>query len=442
MLANTIIRQFVSQIIGLVCGFAASIITARILGPEGRGELSLVLNASGFLCLFLGFSFGSSIVHVVSTNKMPQRNIINTFIIVILALSVTCCLFLFFFPFSKFSFFLPSDHEQYGFFYPLILLALFIISLYQTLFSSILSGNRLFWQQQKAFIAISIVTTALYILLFFLKTKFHIGVHQFLIFYVIISSLPAFGAFYMFYHYGRPAFSFSFLDLKQFRYIVNFSLLAYLCNVFQFLSYRMDFWFVEYFNGSRDLGIYSLAVNLAQMIWLLPQAISTILLSYSGAESREKSIQNIKVLSRVALLMILITTFILALIIHFIIPFLYGTEFSGSIILFRILLLGIMPFSITTILASYFAGIGQMKINMYCSLLGFLVCLIFDLLLIPAHGLVGAAIATGIAYLSSTSFIVYVFISSTKTRLADLLIFKKADAELLKAKLQALRSKR
>lgn len=442
MLANNIIRQFVSQIIGLICGLSISIITARILGPEGRGDFSLILNASSFLCLLLGFSFGTSIVHVISANKMPQRNTINTFVIVIFCLSVICFLFLLFFPFSNFSFFMPADYPQNQFFYPFILFSLFIISLYQTLFSSVLNGNRLFLQQQKSFIFISILSTVLYLLLFFLKTRLQIGAHEFLIFYIAISFLPVFGCFYMYVNYARPVFSTSLLDLKQFKYVINFSLLAYLCNVFQFLSYRMDFWIVEYFKGSKELGIYSLSVNLAQMIWILPTAISTILLSYSGAESKEKSIQNIKVLCRVALFLIFIASLILALTIQIIIPVLYGREFEESILLFRILLLGILPFSITTILASYFAGTGQMKVNFICSFIGFLVCLIFDLILIPDYGTVGAGIATGIAYISSTIFILFVFLNRTNSKLNEMLILKKEDVNLLRTKLNSLRSKK
>jgi O-antigen/teichoic acid export membrane protein len=214
--------------------------------------------------------------------------------------------------------------------------------------------------------------------------------------------------------------------------------MAYLCNVFQFLSYRMDFWFVEYFNGNKDLGIYSLAVNLAQMLWLLPQAISIILISYTGAESIERGIQNTNTLSRIAMALILSATIILALIIDYIIPLLYGEEFIQSSYLFKILLAGIVPFSITTILASFFAGTGKIFVNLFCSMIGFIVCLIFDLLLIPGYGNTGAAIATVIAYFTSTAFIIFMYIRSTKTRLSDLIILRKHDIEMLRIKLAGI----
>jgi len=242
----------------------------------------------------------------------------------------------------------------------------------------------------------------------------------------------------MYFVYARPSYSFSFLNIIQLKYVFNFSLLAYLANIFQFLSYRMDFWFVGYFNGNVNLGIYSLAVNLSQMLWLLPQAISTILLAYSGAESAERGVQNTNTLSRIAMFLIFSTATILVLTIHLIIPVLYGVDYIKSAALFQILLVGIVPFSMTTILASYFAGIGKIKVNLYCSLIGFLACLILDLILIPEYGTTGAAFASVIAYFASTSFIVLAFIKKTNSRFVELIIIKKEDFKMLKSKIDTL----
>lgn len=441
MLATNIIRQFITQVIGLVSGFVISIVTARLLGPEGRGAFSLLLNTSGFLSLLLSFSFGTSIIHIIASGKMSQRDTVNTFLVIIPCIVIITAIFLFFFPFSKFSFLLPSDHEKHPLLYPILLIILFIISMIISLFNSVLSGNRLFWHQQKVIMAYNIISMVLYVVLFIFRKELEISLTTFLYFYLFIASLPAIGLYLMYLKHGRQPFTFSFLNSSELKYIFSFSLMAYLCNVFQFLSYRMDFWFVEYFNGNKDLGIYSLAVNLAQMLWLLPQAISIILISYTGAESPEKGIQNTNTLSRIAMALILTATLILALSIDYIIPLLYGKEFTPSSYIFKILLAGIVPFSITTILASFFAGTGKIFVNLFCSMIGFLICLVFDLLLIPEYGNTGAAIATVIAYFASTAFIIYMYIRTTKTQLSDLVILRKQDIEMLRTKLNGILKK-
>jgi len=442
MLANNIIRQFLTQVIGLISGFATSIITARILGPEGRGNFTLLLNTSGFLSLLLGFSFGTSIIHVVSTHKIGVRPVVNTFTGIIGLLLLCCVPLLLYFPFSKFSFLLPANQSDHFYLYVTVLLLLFGSSLLQTLYNAVLSGQRLFKPLQTVTLIMSLVSVALYTALFYVKTRWGLSFQNFLLFYVVIVALPVIGSFVMYLRHGRPAFERSALSSPQLRYMVGFSLLAYLCNVFQFLCYRMDFWFIEHFEGSKQLGFYSLAVTLAQMLWILPQAISTILLSYSGAETREKSIDNTNRLARIAIAIVLAASVFLFFTIDFIIPAFYGKEFTQSAFLFKILLFGIVPFSITTILSSYFGGTGQMRVNFAGSFLGFLVCLVLDLLLIPRYGIRGAAVATIFAYFSSTFLMVFVYARSTRSNPLDLLVLKKTDVAMLKQKLRSMTGKK
>jgi O-antigen/teichoic acid export membrane protein len=54
----------------------------------------------------------------------------------------------------------------------------------------------------------------------------------------------------------------------------------------------------------------------------------------------------------------------------FAIPLLYGKEFSEAGWMIGILLLGVLPFTITTILASFFAGTNRLFINFRTSLIG------------------------------------------------------------------------
>ena len=142
MLANNIIRQFLTQFIGLVSGFVISIITARILGPENRGEFSMLLNTSGFLCLLFGFSYGTSMVYIIANNKMPLRNTINSFGVLVFILIALCFITLFFFPSSLYHFFIPQSGN--ALFYLAILFGLFIITVTGILYNSVLSGKKLF----------------------------------------------------------------------------------------------------------------------------------------------------------------------------------------------------------------------------------------------------------------------------------------------------------
>jgi O-antigen/teichoic acid export membrane protein len=439
MLANNIIRQFLTQFIGLVSGFVISIITARILGPENRGEFSMLLNTSGFLCLLFGFSYGTSMVYIIANNKMPLRNTINSFGLLVLILIAICFATLFFFPTSWYQVVVPkSGNTSY---YLWVLFALFALTVTGILYNSVLSGKKLFKEQQLSFLITSTISIIAYIIVFIYRQELDINVRKFSLFYLLLAILPNLGYYLIYLKKTRPAMSFHFLDTGQMKYVLGFSLMAYLCTIFHFLSCRIDFWIVEYYKGSKDLGIYSLAVNLAQMIWILPQAISVILLSYSGDEDKQKSNDNTNTLSRVALAIIFLAAPFLFFTIDFFMPLLFGIEYTDSAFLFKMLLFGIVPFSLTTILSSYFAGSGQVKVNLYCSFLGFISCLILDLLLIPKFGTPGAAIASGISYIISTTFIVLMYLKTTHTHLSALILFKKQDLNLIRHKLKQLTGK-
>lgn len=437
MLANNIIRQFVTQFIGLISSFVISIITARILGPENRGEFSMLLNTSGFICLLFGFNFGTSLVYIVSNNKMPIRRTINSFFLIVIILIAICYLCLFLYPSSLYKFIIPSEGNSTTFLF--VLFGIFSITISGTLYNAILSGKKMFKQLQLLFLITSSISIIAYLLLYFYREQLHIDVKFFSFFYLALTLLPSIGYYVIYYKKARPEMIAVFLTSKQLKYILSFSMMAYLCSIFHFLSCRIDFWIVEYYNGSKDLGIYSLGVNLVQMLWILPQAISVILLSYSGDVDKHKSHNNTNTLSRIAFTAIVFVAVFLFFTIDFFMLHLFGKEYSYSAFIFKILLIGVVPFSITTILSSYFAGSGQIKINLFCSLIGFLCCLILDFILIPKFGTTGAAIASCMAFILSTSFMMMIYIKKTNCKLLDLVLIKHNDVTLIKQKINQLK---
>lgn len=437
MLANNIIRQFVTQFIGLISSFVISITTARILGPENRGEFSMLLNTSGFICLLFGFNFGTSLVYILSNNKMPIRRTINSFFLIVIILIAICYLCLFLFPSSLYKFIIPNEGNSTTFLF--VLFGIFSVTISGTLYNAILSGKKMFKQLQLLFLITSSISIIAYLLLYFYREQLYIDVKFFSFFYLALTLLPTVGYYIIYYKNAKPEMAVVFLTSKQLKYILSFSMMAYLCSIFHFLSCRIDFWIVEYYNGSKDLGIYSLGVNLVQMLWILPQAISVILLSYSGDVDKQKSHNNTNTLSRIAFTAIIFVAVFIFFTIDFFMLHLFGKEYSYSAFIFKILLVGVVPFSITTILSSHFAGSGQIKINLYCSLIGFLLCLILDFILIPKFGTTGAAVASCIAFILSTLFMMMIYVKKTNGKFLDLVLIKHKDLTLIKHKINQLK---
>jgi O-antigen/teichoic acid export membrane protein len=432
MLTNNIIRQIFTQFFGLVTGLVTSVITARILGPEGRGEFSLILNTANLLTFVFGFSLGTSVIHVLAGKKMPERRVINSGFAI-----TTISLLLFFIigvllPKKYYHLILPNAQGNTS--YIMILILLLTIALFTSFFSAVLTGKKAFKQMQLIILSTSIITVISYLVFYYTK-KGGVNVESFSTFYLILYLLPLVGFYLVYFRYFKKKYTLSFLNAHQLKYLLGFSFMAYLSSILHFLSCRMDFWIVEYFKGSEDLGYYSLASNLSQMLWIIPQAIASILITYASDGEIHQNTKNTNLLTRVTLTLLSFIALFLFFVSGFIIPFLFGTDYNKSILLFQLLLIGVVPFSINTILASFFVGIGSIKTNLFTSFISFIICLILDVFLIPKYGVKGATIASIIAYILSTLYIVIIYIRTTKIDVKDLLLIKKSDVKLLKNKI-------
>ena len=75
--ANLLSRVYISLITIII-----SVLTARLLGPEGRGNLAIFINVINFMSMLLCISIGDSVFHPSLTNRSNNRLFTDSFIIV------------------------------------------------------------------------------------------------------------------------------------------------------------------------------------------------------------------------------------------------------------------------------------------------------------------------------------------------------------------------
>jgi O-antigen/teichoic acid export membrane protein len=192
--------------------------------------------------------------------------------------------------------------------------------------------------------------------------------------------------------------------IKQF---IFFSSMAYAGNVFQFFSYKLDFWFVDAYKGKTVLGVYSLAVQLSQLLWILPQSLANVLYSYASSCKEEEALHFTLVFKKIAFYGSLLCAIVGLILSYFFIPVLYGKEFTPAIHIMLILLIGIIPFSIPTILAGFFAARGFFKFSFYVAIGVSIVTILSYFILIPRYGTTGAAVGSVFSYAGSAILFEY-----------------------------------
>ncbi len=171
----------------------------------------------------------------------------------------------------------------------------------------------------------------------------------------------------------------------------------------QLLSFRISYYFIEYFRMAKDVGIYSNGVSLIESIWLISSSIT--LVQYSKIVNSNNDLYSQKLtikLTRMSLLFAFIMVIPLIFLPSEFYSFIFGREFGEINKLMWILAPGVLLFNITLVTGHYFSGTGKYYINAIAMIAGLIVTILFNLLLIPKYGITGAGITASFSYIITT----------------------------------------
>ena len=198
--------------------------------------------------------------------------------------------------------------------------------------------------------------------------------------------------------------------------------LGQLSAVAYFLLLRLDQGLVAHFHGAAEVGIYSVAVYAGEILWLLPGAMTPLLVHTSAASAADP--ERDRTASRAVRAGFLVTlgaAIPLALVADPLLALLRDGAYAASGPALRALLPGIVAFAPGAVLAGDFIGRGKSHWNTQASLLTVAVNVAAGLWLIPAHGATGAAWASSLAYACGAAVMVARFRQATGLRLRTFL---------------------
>jgi O-antigen/teichoic acid export membrane protein len=198
-------------------------------------------------------------------------------------------------------------------------------------------------------------------------------------------------------------------------------------NTIQLLNYRLSFYLIDFFSGKAAVGIFSLAISIAEVLWIIANSFATNLYarisnSTNMAYNMEQTLSGLR--------LVLPATFLAALII-LMFPtgfyvFLFGEEFYPLPTLLPWLLPGVLLLTINIILVHYFSGSGQPAVAFKSSVIAFVLLVIFCFTLIPSLELKGAALASSVSYAASAVSALYFFNRVKRVSFRDF-IFRQSD---------------
>jgi O-antigen/teichoic acid export membrane protein len=199
--------------------------------------------------------------------------------------------------------------------------------------------------------------------------------------------------------------------------------LGQLSAVAYFLLLRLDQGMLEYYRGVAEVGIYSIAVYVGEMLWLLPGALTPLLVHSSAAHAGDpQRDRNAARALRWGILVTLVAAVPLYLLADPLVSLLAGPEFQGAAPALRALLPGIVAFAPGAVLAGDFIGRGKPHWNTQASVLTVVVNVAVGVVLIPRHGPIGAAWSSTIAYALGSAVMLARFRQATRLSLLALLM--------------------
>lgn len=181
----------------------------------------------------------------------------------------------------------------------------------------------------------------------------------------------------------------------QWRFVATIGL----TNAISLLNYRVTLFLLERSAGLADAGIYSVAVQLAELLWLLSSAVTVSAYNRIGAPDAEAAARTTLAALRVNLGATAAAAPLLYLGCALFLPRVLGEAYAGALLPLALLLPGVAGYAAASSLSAWYtnqrgrplwsAGIAGLSLALTLAIGAFSV---------PRFGAAGAAVATSLAY--------------------------------------------
>lgn len=418
--------NLIAQLLSAVLTFVSSIYLTRILGAEGRGEYTIFTNASTFALLFFGFSIHSTLAFFLNSGRMNYNELITSSIGIILLSTFLVGVSLYVLQLFKITHLAFPDKEHIKT-YALIFLLFFFANISNSVLISLYGALKLFKQSSVFMVLFILFPCVSYAGLYYLGGS-ESSSHPIEAVLLIVAANALLSLFsYYIVLWRRVPFQLRFRQLqwKTIQQLLLFTGIAYLANVAQFMTYKMDYWFMDHYYGKITLGVYSLASSLAQMLWIIPNSMGQVLYSEISSEPQTQALPRRYL--RLAPAVMYITFFgALAggILSYYLLPLLFGREFSQSFLPLIVFLPGCILFAHSTALASINAGRGRFKMNYYGSIIGFAMSILLYPFCISSYGMLGGAAASSLIYAVQVVYYTFSFARCEHVTVKELFLIR------------------
>ncbi|MFC5547912.1 oligosaccharide flippase family protein [Massilia aerilata] len=388
------------QVMNGLMGMGLGILTARWLGTEARGALSLLLLLPYFGGVLLTLGMNDAAPYLVNRLGVDVRDITRFFFQYSVAVGGIACAALGIGIFT-------NGQRVWGYHFDFLLAFFAAILLLCRLSSMLGRGLLMTTQNYKTTIWLDFAESVLP-LIFFLSFSIAFGssLHGAVLAY-LLSALFQMIAIAILIRPKGAGFINPSRPLDIFRKSAAYGTQTLLRSIGGIVLQRADFFLVGAMLGSSALGVYSVANTIAEAVLRIPDAASWLLGPKVSRETEQEAVRTTNKFLMLIFGLTAISALFAGLIAPSFVKHFIGAKFIGVATVLPAILFGVTISVIYKILGSSLIGRGFAFRVAGGTWIGASVMLVLDVLLLPKFGLLGAGIAACIGYSINSAWVAF-----------------------------------
>jgi O-antigen/teichoic acid export membrane protein len=383
-----------------VLGIIVSIVLTRSLGPEQRGVYVVLFTTNVLVAALANFGVTGGLSTMLARGRLSLARASGSALFLAVALGgIFILVVVLLFPMLSGGAFRGVTLDQ-------MIVALLLVpsTIFQAYWNYMMMGSGRVLLLNKVSLAMNVINAVLMVLA---VGVLGLGIPGFLAAWTASSVFGLVTMFVVAARIERPELP---PHLGSVRALLGFGLRGHGAQVAHHLYLRLDVYALNLFVGNTAVGFYSLSTSLAEKLWVPLNAVHAASAGRVAELPHEEAGPLAAKVSRSAVLLMLAMAVPLALVSPWLIPFLYGAEFSESVLPLVILLGGTVAFGVMIVLNNYIIGQmerpGLLSITAWAQLL---VSVPLYVVLISVAGILGAAIASTATYVFAMLVTVVIF---------------------------------
>lgn len=431
-LARAASLTLATRVAALIFGIGSSILLARGLGPAGKGEYALIVLIPALLQMAGGLGLDQAVVYLVARRRDRARRIVTTLGGVAVALGLAVIIvYAGVSRIPAYARYLAVAQVDPALVWVLVLLLPLVLA------GQVVTSGILALERYRDFNLSSLITPVLNLaLLVVLLLTDRLDVVGAVIATGAASVGGLAGSATLFAR-GAPSGPSTPVS-GLLRESLGFGWRAHFANLAWFVHYRADMFLVGYLAGPAALGFYSIAVGLAERLYMAPSAVGTVLFPRVAAEGAGSDGRATARACRHSLWLTLALAVALAAVARPIVGLLYGSAFLPSVAPLWVLLPGVVGLAVGRVVSADLNGRGLPGTVARANGALAVVNVVLNLWWIPIWGVVGAAAATSCSYGAAAALLAWWYRRVAGARWRDLLILNRDDWRQLRVGLRRI----